>query len=212
MADMDLTTYSGLKQGVADFLDRDDLSEKIPGFIRLGEATINRRVRRRKVRATVSVTSGAYTLPSTVGELVSATPDYGTASLNKPLLLSSKQQIDDERARVGGVTGYIRRVARVGSELLFAPEPSATVDVELVYYEKLVPLSGSVSTNALLTESPDVYLYGALLAAAEFLDHDERVPLWQSAFDRAISEINTQRQREEFGGGPQRLRLPIVFG
>jgi hypothetical protein len=212
MADMSFATYTDLKSAVASFLDRSDLTEQIPGFIRLAEAEIARRARRKRVRATVSVSSGAYTLPSSVGELASVTLASGTASLRQPVEIATKEMVDETRARYGGATGRPIQCARVGSELLFGPEPNATYSVELVYFEKLVPLSSSNTTTELLTEFPDVYLFGALLQSAMFLDHDERVPVWQSRFDAAITQVNTQRQREEFGGSLRPVRLPRVIG
>lgn len=56
---MDLSTFSGLKAAVADYLNRDDLTSVIPGFIALAEAKFNRKLRARQMikRATATIDS-----------------------------------------------------------------------------------------------------------------------------------------------------------
>ena len=48
---MALTTYTGLKASIADFLNRDDLTSVIPDFVALAEAQINRDIRHWKMEA-----------------------------------------------------------------------------------------------------------------------------------------------------------------
>jgi len=50
-------------------------------------------------------------------------------------------------------------------------------------------LSASVSTNWMLTNNPDVYLYGALLEAQPYLMDDARIATWAQIFDRVIAEV-----------------------
>jgi hypothetical protein len=75
-----------------------------------------------------------------------------------------------------------------------------------------VPLSATNLTNSILTEASDIYLYGALLEATPFLEHDERIPVWKAAFDGAIAELDDQREREEFQASIRPARLPVRFG
>ncbi len=61
---------------------------------------------------------------------------------------------------------------------------------ELFYYAKLTPLDGTNTTNSLLTDAPDAYLYGALAASAPFLLNDERVQLWESLYTDVRDTLN----------------------
>jgi hypothetical protein len=79
--------------------------------------------------------------------------------------------------------------------------PDATYTTELTYYAKLTKLSNSVTTNWLLTSSPDIYLYGALLQAAPYLQDDARIQVWSSLYDRAMSELQTADDRGASSGG-----------
>ena len=67
---------------------------------------------------------------------------------------------------------------------------------ELKFYASFSPLSGSVATNDVYTQAPDLYLYGSLLAAAPYLEHDERVPVWKALYREALDRLNTRRDWE----------------
>ena len=56
---MALGTYTELKDAIADWLDRSDLTARIPDFIALAEARINRelRIRPMEVRSTMVTTA-----------------------------------------------------------------------------------------------------------------------------------------------------------
>lgn len=56
-------------------------------------------------------------------------------------------------------------------------------------------LSDSHTTSTLLTEAPDVYLYGALKHAAPYLVDDARAPGFAALFDGAIDAYNQYKQR-----------------
>lgn len=51
------------------------------------------------------------------------------------------------------------------------------------------------STNWLLTNFPDAYLYGALAECEMHVKNDERIALWRSLFDEAIFELNRLDER-----------------
>ena len=57
---MSISTYSELKTAVENWLDRADLTERVPEFISLGEARIARRLRVRGIeqRSTTPLVSG----------------------------------------------------------------------------------------------------------------------------------------------------------
>jgi len=64
--------------------------------------------------------------------------------------------------------------------------------MEIDYYAKVVALSDAAPTNTMLTNNPDIYLYGALLEAEPFLMNDARAQLWSQAFFKAIQDIQLQ--------------------
>jgi hypothetical protein len=207
---MSLSTYTGLKAEVASFLNRSDLTLNIPTFISLAEAEIQRVLRRTTKRSTVTVAEESFAIPATVAELRSLRFVTSSRSRDLPISIVTPEQLSDTRAR-GEPAGRPRAAAVVGTNLLFAPAPDAVYDMEIAYFEKLVPLSASVATNVVLAEAPDVYLYGALREASAFLEHDERIPVWSTKFTTALDQLAVARQREEHGASLRPARLPVVF-
>jgi hypothetical protein len=89
----------------------------------------------------------------------------------------------------------------VGGQFRLVPTPDSNYTTELTYYAKLTKLSSTVTTNWLLASSPDIYLYGALLQAAPYLQDDARIQVWSSLYDRAMSELQTADDRGASSGG-----------
>jgi hypothetical protein len=89
----------------------------------------------------------------------------------------------------------------VGTEFRFVPTPDSAYTAEIVYFAKLNKLSASVATNFLLTSSPDIYLYGALLQAAPYLQDDARMQVWATLYERALTDLQVADDRGSTSGG-----------
>lgn len=207
---MAFSNYTELKAAVAVWLNRTDLTAVIPDFISLAEAQISRRLRRSTVRATVTVSEAAYVLPSTVAELRSLRLVTADTRKDIAIVICSPEILNEHRA-VWPAVGRPRYAAVVGGSLLLVPAPDGAYSLEMSYFPKLVPLSGTNLTNIVLTEAPDLYLYGALLQSAPYLEHDERIPVWAGGFETALKELEMVREREEFNASLRPARLPRVF-
>ncbi len=73
---------------------------------------------------------------------------------------------------------------------LIAPTPDADYPVEISYYE-LPPLLDEETQSNWTTEIvPQLLLYATLLEATPYLKNDERIPVWQSMYDRAAAMVN----------------------
>jgi len=89
----------------------------------------------------------------------------------------------------------------VGNQFRLLPIPDGAYTAELVYYAKLTKLSSTVATNWLLTQAPDVYLYGALLQAAPYLQDDARIPVWSSLYQAGLDQLQIADDRGSTSGG-----------
>lgn len=211
MAETLLDTYANLKLAVAKWLNRDDLADDVGAFVSIAEKKIARRVRRKTLRATISLGAAAVSTPPDVGELRSMRLVTTSPSQDVPVYVGTPEMVTDVRVRHAGVSGRPIIAAIVGGEMLLAPTPDRSYSAEITYYEKLVPLSASNATNSVLLEAPDLYLYGALMAAEPFLKNDERLALWKQEFNDAADELETAREKEETGASLRPARLPRVF-
>ena len=163
---MALGTFTELKDAIADWLDRSDLTDRIPDFITLAEARLNRdlRIRPMEVRSTMTTTADQryFNLPG--GYLQMRNIQLNTNPIT-PLEYITPEMLD--RLYGGDTTGKPRAYTLIGDEIQLAPIPDSTYTLEMAFYEKFTALgdgtSGTVTSNWLTTNAPDVLLYGALL-------------------------------------------------
>ena len=197
---MALTTYTELKASVADWLNRSDLTAAIPDFISLAEAQIERTLRTRQmiVRANASFNVEFGATPADFLEVRS----FKLSGTNPPTPLSF-MTIDalDAEATKFTASGRPKFFGVVGSQFRLVPTPDSNYATELTYYAKLSKLSASVATNFILSASPDIYLYGALLQAAPYLQDDARIQVWATLYERALNDLQTADDRASTSGG-----------
>ena len=197
---MALSTYAELKTSIGDWLNRSDLSATIPDFISLAEAQIERTLRTRQmiVRANASFDQQYGALPADFLEAKS----LKLTSTNPPTPLSFLTiDLLDEQSSSYTASGKPKFFGVVGNQLRILPTPDGTYTTELTYFAKLTKLSNIVTTNWLLTSSPDIYLYGALLQAAPYLQDDARIQTWATLYERALNDLRTADDRGASSGG-----------
>ena len=197
---MALSTYAELRTSIGDWLNRSDLSATIPDFISLAEAQIERTLRTRQmiVRANASFDSQYGAVPADFLEvkslkLISTNPPTPLSFLTVDLL--------DEQSSTYTASGKPKFFGVVGGQFRILPTPDGTYTAELTYFAKLTKLSNSVTTNWLLTSSPDIYLYGSLLQAAPYLQDDARIQTWATLYERALNDLRTADDRGASSGG-----------
>ena len=186
---MSLDTYTNLKTEIANHLERDDLTSEIDTFIDLAEARHKREVRIREMitRSDITVDSRQISLPSGFLSMVSF------RLLTDPVtVLQEINLYEMNRVRVA-TTGQPLYFS-VTNEIEFDVTPDSSYSGEIIYYKEQTALSGSTASNDILSRAPDLYLYGALLAAEPFIGDDERIQVWNSLYTSALS-INRNDQK-----------------
>lgn len=73
--------------------------------------------------------------------------------------------------------------------ILLTPSPDLAYPYQIGYYERPDPIGEDNQTNWLTTNAPDLLLYGTLLEAAPFLKADDRIPMWQKAYDDKLAQL-----------------------
>jgi len=201
---MAISNYTELKTAVANWLDRDDLTDRIPEFIALAEARFNRVLRLRSMES-------KYTADTVAGQRNLALPASYIQMRNfqvntSPLTTLSyvTPEIYD-RLWGGSTQGTPKFYTILANEVSFGPTPASVQEVEMLFYKKFENLSGSVATNWMITNAPDIYLYGSMLEAEPFIMNDERVPLWAQALQRGISDLQEQDNKDRHSGSALRV-------
>jgi len=182
---MAITTYAELQTAIGDWLNRADLDQKIPDFIRLAESTLNDVLRQADMvtqSTGITITSGRATLPTDALEVVYA--QVGSTE-DEPLEQVSPQQLTMLRRTRTRDAANPRFFAIIGRQIVVTPTPSSgTLDID--YYQRIPALTTSNTTNWLLDDAPHVYLYTSLLHATPFLMDDARYQVFQNTVSQQV--------------------------
>jgi hypothetical protein len=203
---MAITTYAELKSSIANWLNRDDLTSVIPDFISLTEAGINRDLRHYKMinRVDATLDSRYVQMPADWLETVR----FGiTSGTTYRLELISRDDMLEYRQNTSDIAGIPKFYANIGDTIEVFPTPAAEYQMQLQYYAKTPALSDSNTTNWLLTDAPDIYLYGALVQAAPYLNDDARVQTWAALYSAAIQSLQKASDDTRFAGSGLRMRV-----
>ena len=94
----------------------------------------------------------------------------------------------------------------LASKLELAPVPDAVYNINLYYYQK-IPALVSNSTNWLLTNFPQIYLFGSLVASEAWLGNDAAISKWGSLYDNAIQKLQGSVDRNKYGGSALSVKV-----
>jgi len=215
---MAINTYATLQTAVANWLDRSDLTDRIPEFIALAEARMNRTLRLAIMLNVDQTTLGG------AAALVAGTRDYALPSgylqmldfhlRTSPITTLSYLTPENMNRMWAGSQGGRPVAYTIFSDnasgtpiksVRLGPSPGSAYDYSITFYKKIDALSDSNTTEQMLTNNPDVYLYGALLEAEPFLMNDQRVQLWATAFQEALRALQEQDNKDRHSGSAMRV-------
>ena len=215
---MAINTYATLQTAVANWLDRSDLTDRIPEFIALAEARMNRTLRLAIMLNVDETTLGGATA------LVAGTRDYALPSgylqmvdfhlRTSPITTLSYLTPENMNRMWAGSQGGKPLAYTIFSDnasgtpiksVRLGPSPGSAYDYSIMFYKKIDALSDSNTTEQMLTDNPDVYLYGALLEAEPFLMNDQRVQLWATAFQESLNALQEQDNKDRHSGSAMRV-------
>ncbi len=202
-----ITTYGGLKAGVLGWLARtgdtlldlrfDDFLLNCERRIYYGHATedAGNPLRSDPLRIVeMETVDPAFALSATTAqpasflELISAQLN----SPNAPLQIVGQRTID---GYASSAPGQPRLIAVSGTSFRVFPDPGAgAYTATLRYYQKLATPAGAV-VNAILTNSPDVYLYGCLVEASIFSQDEPGALRYLPLYNASAAGLNARTQR-----------------
>ncbi len=195
-----ITTYAELQTEIANYLNRSDLTADIPLFIQLFESRFNRTIR----HPDMLTRDDAFTVDSQYEDLPTRFLEARRFTLlTDPVVkldFLDPEELSEKKFRLTS-TGQPCFYTVIGGSFEVLPSPDSSYTASLLFYRGLEGLR-TTSPNWLLTNHPDIYLYGSLVAAESFLRNDERVPLWKTFVDGALSELNKAGDRKKIGATP----------
>jgi len=200
---MSLSDYSGLKLEIIKFLHRDDFDLDIDIFIDMAEsemfandiAQLELRGMETLVAFATSTTDRFVALPT------------GFQSMRKVRIQIINGESTELRFRT---PGQLNILSSVGMPIFFTVTDQIEMDRvsdqvyagEFQYIQDFTALSSSNTTNTVLTNHPNVYLFGSLWAGKLLAEEPQDAADYYNRFINAIRGANNKSQIGRFGPAP----------
>ena len=188
---MSLSNYSELQSAVQDWLHISGLSARVPDFIALAEADVQRRlfIRANEDSTTASLTS-SLSLPSDFVRAKRVAVEVGGK-------YRDLEYVPAENMSDIGPSGEPAFYTLQGDSLYTDSSPDGAYNIQLRYWKRFPALSNTANTNWLLTNAPDVYLFGSLAMAATFAP--SKLEVFVAAYERALQQVIDADKMDRYG-------------
>ena len=188
---MAISTYGELQSAVADWLDRDDLTTRIPHFIALAEAQIARKLAARTAETDIDLVGivGARTIAIPAG--------YRSGKalwISREAGREALRTIPADQIVVSTAPGEPRAWCVDGETIAF-DRPLDQAYAFVLRMVSALALSDASPTNLVLTNYPDVYLFGALKEAGPFLRDSDLMATFEGKFAQALEDAEDMEGR-----------------
>jgi hypothetical protein len=186
-----LTTYAGLKTSIASWLHRSDLTAVIPDFVDLAESDIAQdlHVRAMETVATGTLTGETLAFPTGFQEARSLSVDDNLHEYASPDLYYSSKQASSQ--------AYIYTIQGQNFYILNGASGDS---YQLTYSAMFAALTDATDTNWLLTNHPDVYLYGSLRRGCEYTMDDAGAQKWLLLYHAAVQKVRLADKKAAYSG------------
>jgi hypothetical protein len=200
---MALSNYGELKTAIADFLNRDDMTTIIPTFVALAESQIARDLRhwRQERRVTTTLDERFENLPTDWIEGIHLYLSDGSQ-----IEYASVAEIGRQKVLTNDTAGKPRLYTINSGQIEFYPAPDDEYTLTMVYYARIPAFAVDADDNWLLSNYPDVYLYGSLLQSAPYLAEDARIAVWAQLYGASVKNLGDDSTRARSSGGPLVMR------
>lgn len=188
-----LADYLDLRFAVGDHVSNRNLSDVMPRLVQQAESYLNKELRCRQqvTYATLTFENGAAPLPADFLEMIMVFDGF-----NNPMRAT---QLADQRRLGSQWSKY-----SIDGSNIYINGYSGTRDIQ--YYAKLATLTaGPTTSNWLLAESSDVYLYAVALEAAKFLKDVDLAAATKTLLDGAMAELRTSDERARWSNSVVRV-------
>jgi hypothetical protein len=214
-----MTTFSTLQADIIEWSARSDVSSKIAMFIRVSEAEIFRRVRllEQETETTLTFASGddyAADLPDGFLGFKSIFVD----GASNPNTVYATPQVFHEETAANTVfadveVDYLYTIEAAKVKIKAAVGATDPVTASAVYFLRPSGVTASNTTNVILTNHYDIYLWACLMQLWDWADEPEPVQKYERKFEKAVEEIRPHEnlRRRPAGALVRRLAKSRVF-
>lgn len=194
--------YSNLDR----YLKRSDLSDMYPLWADLAGKRIDASLRLAETEyRTITVPRSQFIeLPGDFIEMRHLEVNYQGGA---PVEYVTAGQLDQMRAKYG-TSGHLRWYTILNGQLELLPAPGADSEqvLTMYYYAKLAAPGEVGDTNKVLTAFPQLYLYGALIEAAAFREHQADAQTYTALWQGFADSLAARQQAGRFSGDNLTMR------
>lgn len=184
-----IVDYPSLQTAVTNWLHRSDLSTFVPDFIALAEVQLSVDLDTQwqwtQVALSTVANNSSLTLPTDLFELKRLTV---VSSANSTLVYMPPEAFD--ATYNGNDASQPESFTMLGMTAELGPMPDAVYTVNCLYKQRIPSLSAGTTTNWLITNFPNLYLWGSILSAQVYLQNDERLPIIADLYAKAVTQLN----------------------
>jgi len=199
------TSYANLQTNIADYLARQDLTDKIPMFVSLAEKRLNRDLRLRQTlqQSTYYMDEG-FEVP-TPADFLEMQDIHLDGNPIIPLTYQTVSQFYRRNGSAG--QGYPVNYTLVADNFVLAPQPTGSTTCNMTYYKIPKVLSDTNPSNEYLDICPDLLLYASLAESAPFLMDDPRLTTWQALYAEGLASITKSDESSTFPAQPLSIQI-----
>tara|TARA_R110000868_G_C10899038_1_gene764187 strand:+ start:63 stop:695 length:633 start_codon:yes stop_codon:yes gene_type:complete len=188
-------TYNSLNTMVLQYLERSDAAvvEAIPTFITLAEFEIAQQIKTlgqmQVVVSTMEIGNPVIQKPARWRKTVSM--EVSSAGAKSPVLLRKYEYLKSYTPDATSTGLPLFYADYDYDHWLVAPTPDQAYPFEVLYYERIAPLSSENQTNWITQNAPNAMLFGTLLQAMPFLKNDAR-QIFQQKYQEALASLKAE--------------------
>ena len=198
---MALDNYTNLTKSIVLWGHRKDVNELLPDFIALAETEMYNnegwQLETRDMETITTLTTSGIYLDLPVGfekaramKVVIGTDFYD-------VVFQSPSQL-----RTNSSIGRPCFFSVIGNKIEFDRVPDQDYSIQIQYYKKPDPITPTNQTNSVLTNHPNIYLFGALHQLFMWAEDEAEAIKYFSKFQSVIRGANKAAKKARFGANP----------
>lgn len=200
--------YDEIVQLALNYSDRTDadITTRMDDFLRVAESRINRKLRTMNMTSRSIVQTEAdqqyYGLPYLFGGLRDIEIKNTDATKGQTLGFVTPEQMNAlNNTNVSGIFYTL-----VANQIQIYP-PQDGMILEVIYYQRLDPLTPDANENWLSERYPDVYVFALLVEIEAFVKNAEGAMIWNERLKTAIDEMELEDSIDRWSGTPLTIKL-----
>jgi hypothetical protein len=188
-------TYDSLTEMVKQYLERKDAAvvNAIPTFITLAEFEIAEQIKMlgqlQVVESTMSAGNPVLQKPARWRKTVSM--NVTVDGKKQPVLLRKYEYLKNYWPDATATDVPLFYADTDWDHWYIAPTPDQAYSFEVLYYERMAPLSSTNQTNWITQNAPNAMLFGTLLQAMPFLKNDQR-QIFQQKYMESLQALKAE--------------------